>query len=100
MKFWWPHCEAIIATLLAWRLTGQKRYYNWFTTVLDWSSHHFHDPVHGEWFGYLHRDGTVSSYLKGNMWKGGFHIPRMQMYCWQLLEEELKVADKEHSSNV
>ena len=22
MKFWWPHCEAIIATLLAWKLTN------------------------------------------------------------------------------
>ena len=37
-------------------------------------------------FGYLHRDGRISSRLKGNMWKGPFHIPRMQWYCWKLLE--------------
>ena len=24
MKFWWPHNEAIIATLWAWRLTGRR----------------------------------------------------------------------------
>ncbi len=44
---------------------------------------------HGEWFGYLHRDGTVSTRLKGNMWKGPFHLPRMQWYCSQRIEEML-----------
>ena len=24
MKFWWPHCEAVIATLLAWKLTSLR----------------------------------------------------------------------------
>lgn len=46
---------------------------------------HFPDPRHGEWFGYLHRDGSISSRLKGNHWKGPFHLPRMQWYCWKLL---------------
>jgi hypothetical protein len=40
----------------------------------------------------LHRDGSVSTRLKGNMWKGPFHLPRMQWYCWQRLEEGLGVA--------
>ncbi|MED5471006.1 MAG: N-acylglucosamine 2-epimerase, partial [Verrucomicrobiota bacterium] len=43
-------------------------------------------PEHGEWFGYLHRDGSVSSTLKGNLWKGPFHVPRMKLISWQLLE--------------
>ena len=41
----------------------------------------------GEWSGYLHRDGTLSSTVKGNLWKGPFHLPRMQLYAWKLLEE-------------
>ena len=32
----------------------------------------------------LHRDGTVSNRSKGNMWKGPFHLPRMQLICWRL----------------
>jgi N-acylglucosamine 2-epimerase len=28
----------------------------------------------------------VSSPVKGNQFKGPFHLPRMQWYCWQLLE--------------
>ena len=90
MKFWWPHNETIIATLLAWQLTGDPRYAHWHQLAHDWAYAHFPDPLHGEWFGYLHRDGSVSTPLKGNMWKGPFHLPRMQWYCWQRLEEILK----------
>jgi N-acylglucosamine 2-epimerase len=88
MKFWWPHCEAIIATLLAYRLTGDERYAGWHRLVHDWSFAHFPDREHGEWFGYLHRDGRLSVPLKGNLWKGAFHLPRMQWYCSKLLGEE------------
>ncbi|KAA0231723.1 N-acylglucosamine 2-epimerase [candidate division KSB1 bacterium] len=87
MKFWWPHNEAIIATLLAYRLTGEQKYLRWHGMVHDWAYRHFPDKEYGEWFGYLHRDGSLSTRLKGNMWKGPFHLPRMQWYCWKLLEE-------------
>lgn len=87
MKLWWPHNEAIIATLLAWHLTRESRYGHWHRLVHDWAYAHFPDPEHGEWFGYLHRDGTVSTSLKGNMWKGPFHLPRMQWYCSRLIED-------------
>jgi N-acylglucosamine 2-epimerase len=87
MKFWWPHNETIIATLLAYRLTGDKRYAQWHQQIHDWSYQHFPDREHGEWFGYLHRDGGVSTPLKGNLWKGPFHLPRMQLTCWQILKE-------------
>jgi len=87
MKFWWPHNEAVIATLLAYQLTGDEKYARWHRCAHDWAYAHFPDPTYGEWFGYLRRDGKVSTRLKGNMWKGPFHLPRMQWYCWKLLEE-------------
>ena len=90
MKLWWPHNEAIYATLLAYHLTGKQEYAQWHQKLHDWSYDHFPDHENGEWFGYLHRDGSISSTLKGNMWKGPFHLPRMQLYCWKLLEEMLK----------
>lgn len=85
-KFWWPHNETIIATLLAYELTGDEKYARWHQLVHDWAHRHFGDPEHGEWFGYLHRDGRVSTTLKGNLWKSFFHHPRMQWYCWQRLQ--------------
>lgn len=85
MKFWWPHNEAIIATLMAWKLSGNQKYADWHRMIHQWTHQHFPDPSNGEWFGYLHRDGSVSSTLKGNLWKGPFHMPRMQLECAKLL---------------
>ena len=87
MKFWWPQCEALIATLLAFQLTGDHKYAQWHERMRDWTYARFPDLEYGEWFGYLHRDGTRSSSLKGNLWKGPFHVPRMQLTCWKLCEE-------------
>ena len=87
MKFWWPQNEAIIATLMAYQLTGDEKYAGWHRDIHDWTYRHFPDPEYGEWYGYLHRDGRVSVPLKGNLWKGPFHLPRMQLVCWKLLEE-------------
>jgi N-acylglucosamine 2-epimerase len=81
MKFWWPHDEAIIATLMAYQLTGEQQYADWHQLVHDWSFQHFSDVDHGEWYGYLHRDGRVSVPVKGNLWKSFFHHPRMLWYC-------------------
>ena len=87
MKFWWPQNEAIIATLLAYHLSGDEKYARWHQMAHKWAYTHFPDSVHGEWFGYLHRDGRLSTPVKGNMWKGPFHLPRMQLYGWKLIEE-------------
>lgn len=87
MKFWWPQCEATIATLLAYQMTGETKYAEWHRMIHNYAEENFHDKEHGEWFGYLHRDGRVSTSMKGNHYKGPFHLPRMQWYCWQLLDE-------------
>ena len=87
MKFWWPQNEAIIATLLAFQLTGDPKYAVWHQEIHDWAHQRFPDRQHGEWFGYLHRDGRRSNTLKGGLWKGPFHLPRMQLECWKILEE-------------
>ena len=85
MKFWWPQCEAIIATLLAYRLTGKQKYADWHRQIHHWAYEHFADAEFGEWFGYLDRTGRVTSTLKGNLWKGPFHLPRMQLCCARIL---------------
>lgn len=85
MKFWWPHNEVIIATLLAYIITGDEKYAKWHKMVHDYSYSHFHDKEHGEWFGYLHRDGSIAQPTKGNLFKGPFHLPRQEWYCLQLL---------------
>jgi N-acylglucosamine 2-epimerase len=90
MKFWWPHNEVIIATLLAYLLTGKEKYANWHRMVHEYSYKHFHDKKNGEWFGYLHRDGTIAQTAKGNLFKGPFHLPRQEWYCMKILEQHLQ----------
>jgi len=34
------------------------------------------------------RDGRVCSDVKGNLFKGCFHVPRMQAFCCKFLEPE------------
>lgn len=87
MKFWWPHNETIIATLMAYLMTSNEKYAQWHRMIHDYAYNHFHDRINGEWFGYLHRDGTVSQTAKGNLFKGPFHLPRQEWYCMQLLEK-------------
>jgi len=87
MKLWWPHTEALYALLLAYRITGDASYADWYERVHAWSFGHFPDPKHGEWFGYLHRDGSLASRLKGSQWKGPFHLPRALLYGLKVLGE-------------
>lgn len=90
MKFWWPHNEVIIATLLAYLMTGNEKYAQWHRLVHDYAYSHFHDKEHGEWFGYLHRDGSIAQTAKGNLFKGPFHLPRQEWYCYKILAEFLE----------
>ena len=90
MKFWWPQTEAMIATLYAYEATGDERYIEMHRLANDWAYDHLPDPAYGEWFGYLHRDGSVAQPAKGNLFKGPFHIPRMLVKSSMIIDEILK----------
>ena len=79
MKLWWPQCETIIAARLAYSIFGDEKYLNLYRTLEDYCKKYFVDEKFGEWYGYLHYDNTVSTTLKGNIFKGPFHIPRLYM---------------------
>ncbi len=86
MKLWWPQCEAIIANRMAFMLTNDEKYKKSFDELMDYTLSHFEDKNNREWYGYLHYDGTVANTLKGNIFKGPFHIPRM--FIWLALAED------------
>ncbi len=89
MKFWWPQTEAIIATLYAYLATRDEKYLRMHRMISEYTYGHFPDVQFGEWYGYLHRDGTVAQPAKGNMFKGPFHIPRMMIQSYTLCHEIL-----------
>lgn len=94
MKFWWPQTETIIASLYAYLATKDEKYLEMHKRVSDWTYAHFPDKEYGEWYGYLHRDGTVAQPAKGNIFKGPFHIPRMMMYGYGLCQDILSVEGR------
>lgn len=87
MKLWWVHNEALIATLLALNLTGDKKYEEWYDKLHFYAFERFSDKEYGEWYGYLHRDGTVSHTQKGSLWKGPYHLLRCLIICDKMLEQ-------------
>ncbi len=79
MKLWWPQCEAMIATRLAYIVLKDEKYNKMYEELKEYSEKYFYDNECGEWYGYLHYDNTPSTDLKGNIFKGPFHIPRLYM---------------------
>lgn len=86
-KLWWVHMETLVCLLKGYLHTDDKRCWEWFEKVHDYSWKHFSDPSYGEWFGYLNRQGEPLLSLKGGKWKGCFHVPRGMFQCWKTLEK-------------
>ena len=96
MKFWWPQFELMICALTLYRDTGKETYLAWFFRALDYCRTHLRDEEYGEYYGYLHRDGTPTlPACKGSTFKGPFHILRMLGKVETLLGEILDGAQGE-----
>ena len=91
MKLWWPHNEILIASLMLYRDTEDKKYLDWFKRCQTYCQKVFSDPQYGEWYGYLRRDGkpTMPS-TKGSTFKGPFHLPRALTMVDTMITEMLK----------
>ncbi|TSL97328.1 N-acylglucosamine 2-epimerase [Bagarius yarrelli] len=85
MKLWWPHCEALIAYLMAYDHSRDPAMLERFAQVYDYTFTHFPDEERGEWFGYLSQQGKVVLDFKGGPFKGFFHVPRCLYMCEKML---------------
>ena len=79
--------NVLIAAFATESLTREPKYRKMHQLVSDWTWEHFKDLKYPEWYGYLHRDGTVAQPAKGNLFKGPFHIPRMLVKTWELTRD-------------
>ncbi len=88
MKLWWPHNEALIASLMIYKETGEKKYLNVFEKILSYCKKTFAAAPCGEWYGYLRRDGkpTLPACI-GSTFKGPFHVPRCLIMLDKMIEE-------------
>ncbi len=93
-KLWWVHIETLVTLVKAFSLTDDQRYMTDYERVHAYTWSHFPDSEHGEWFGYLNRQGSPLSTIKGGKWKGCFHVPRGLYQCFREFEM-LAVGKKE-----
>lgn len=94
MKLWWPHCEALVGFLKAYEHSGRKSHFDRFVQYVDYAFGHFSDPGHGEWYGYLDREGRPTHRFKGAPYKGFFHVPRALLLCERILSRMTLEADE------
>lgn len=93
-KLWWPHVEALYATLLAYGLTAQEWCLDWYERVAEWSWSHFPMPQTGEWYQRLTREGNPTSEVIALPVKDPFHLPRGAILIAQLMKSlpEIRVT--------
>ncbi len=89
MKLWWPHNEAVIASLMLYKHTKNEKYKEIFELITDYAFKHFSDREYGEWLGYLRRDGKPTEPpCKGHTYKGPFHVMRMLSKCLVMMSDK------------
>jgi N-acylglucosamine 2-epimerase len=84
-KLWWPHTEALYATLLAYEISRQEWCLEWYQRVHDYSFSHYPVKPHGEWTQKLDRQGQVITEVVALPVKDPFHLPRALMYGIEVL---------------
>lgn len=86
MKLWWPHTEALFASLLGWHETGAEAWLAWYERLWRFVWQHYVDWEHGEWRQKLNRDLTPFTGTIALPVKDPFHLPRSLILQIELLE--------------
>jgi mannobiose 2-epimerase len=72
---WWQQCEALVALVNAYQLTGDSKYWKAFQLQADFFMNKWVDHQYGEVYTALFRDGTIDT-TKVDPWKAPYHVTR------------------------
>ncbi len=92
-KLWWPHTEALYATLLAYEHCREAWCLAWHERLRDYSFRHYPVPVHGEWRQRLDRRGRPMTEFVALPVKDPFHLPRALILSIECLNRLAGSAD-------
>ncbi|HEV2294753.1 MAG TPA: AGE family epimerase/isomerase [Tepidisphaeraceae bacterium] len=95
-KLWWPHTEALYATLLAYEACGEAWCLEWHERIRDYCDSHY-PTQHGEWRQKLDRAGRPIERTLVLPVKDPFHLPRALIYCIDVLERMTANAVNMHA---
>ena len=74
-KEWWQQCEALVALLNSYQLTGDPKYWKAFDLQARFFNERFVDRQYGEVYTTLFKDGRVDDEKVGP-WKAPYHVTR------------------------
>lgn len=75
-KLWWPHTESLYAALLAWTLSKDARFLEWYERMWTFCLDNFVEWTHGEWRQRLTRELAPLNQTVALPVKDPFHLPR------------------------
>jgi cellobiose epimerase len=74
-KEWWQQCEALVALLNSFQLTGDPKYRQAFDLQARYFTEHFVDHQYGEVYTAMFQDGRIDDEKVGP-WKAPYHVTR------------------------
>jgi len=89
-KLWWPHTEALYATLLAYEITREPWCLEWHERVRQFCYTHYPVAEHGEWRQKLDRQARPITQTLVLPVKDPFHLPRALILSIELLQRLTK----------
>ena len=90
-KHWWMQAEAMVGLAYAWKITGKETYFDHLVKVWKFIRTFVIDPVNGEWFGRVDKDGIpLVSDDKLGFWKCPYHNSRSMMEVLAKFEQQTK----------
>lgn len=87
LKLWWPHSEALYATLLAWSMNGDPKMAAWYETLHRYTFATFPNQNRevGEWIQIRDRQGQPMDRVVALPVKDPYHVLRNMMLIVELL---------------
>jgi len=83
-KEWWPQAEAVAGFYYAYKLSGERKYFDAADGVWNYISNHFTDYANGEWHNELNPGNTPDTSMpKAGFWKCPYHNSRA---CFEIIK--------------
>jgi mannobiose 2-epimerase len=92
-KHWWPQAEAMVGTLNAFQISGNRKFLDASYNCWNFVKKHVIDYENGEWFFRVTREGNpyYAEEYKLGPWKAPYHNARA---CLELLERLKKIKNQ------
>jgi len=98
-KEFWQQAEALVGFLDAFKITGEKRYWDAFCNIHDFVFTKMINWKVGEWFPLLSREGDVKRMYMGNNWKICYHTVRSMCLVIDKLKSLMNGKDGQSKSD-